>query len=118
MIVIADASKLVPTLGRFALPIEIAPFGATATRRKVEALAAELGCPGPAILRKGQNGHVFVTDGGHWLLDAQLQRIADPQALATRLSAIAGVMEHGLFIGLTQAAILAGPDGVRLIERP
>jgi ribose 5-phosphate isomerase A len=118
MIVIADASKLVPTLGRFALPIEIAPFGATATRRKVEALAAELGCPGPAILRKGQNGHVFVTDGGHWLLDAQLQRIADPQALATRLSAIAGVMEHGLFIGLTQAAILAGPDGVHLIERP
>jgi ribose 5-phosphate isomerase A len=118
MIVIADASKLVPTLGRFALPIEIAPFGATATRRKVEALAAELGCPGPALLRKGQNGHVFVTDGGHWLLDAQLRRIADPQALATRLSAIAGVMEHGLFIGLTQAAILAGPDGVRLIERP
>jgi ribose 5-phosphate isomerase A len=118
MIVIADASKLVPTLGRFALPIEIAPFGATATRRKVEALAAELGCPGPALLRKDQNGHVFVTDGGHWLLDAQLQRIADPQALATRLSAIAGVMEHGLFIGLTQAAILAGPDGVRLIERP
>ena len=118
MIVIADASKLVPTLGRFALPIEIAPFGATATRRKVEALAAELGCPGPAILRKDQNGHVFVTDGGHWLLDAQLQRIADPQALATRLSAIAGVMEHGLFIGLTQAAILAGPGGVRLIERP
>jgi ribose 5-phosphate isomerase A len=118
MIVIADASKLVPTLGRFALPIEIAPFGATATRRKVEALAAELGCPGPAILRKGQNGHVFVTDGGHWLLDARLQRIADPQALATRLSAIAGVMEHGLFIGITQAAILAGPDGVCLIERP
>jgi ribose 5-phosphate isomerase A len=118
MIVIADASKLVPTLGRFALPIEIAPFGATATRRKVEALVADLGCPGPAIMRKGQNGHAFVTDGGHWLLDAQLQRIADPRALATRLSAIPGVMEHGLFIGLAQAAILAGPDGVRLIERP
>jgi ribose 5-phosphate isomerase A len=118
MIVIADASKLVATLGRFPLPIEIAPFGATVTRRKVEAVVAELGCPGPAILRQGQNGHAFVTDGGHWLLDAQLQRIADPRALASRLSAIPGVIEHGLFIGLAQAAILASPDGVRLIERP
>jgi ribose 5-phosphate isomerase A len=47
-----------------------------------------------------------------------LQRIADPQALADRLSAIPGVMEHGLFIGLAWTVILAGPDGVRLIERP
>ena len=54
-----------------------------------------------------QNGHAFVTDGGHWLLDAQLQRIADPQALADRLSAIPGVMEHGLFIGL--AGLLFSP---------
>ena len=64
------------------------------------------------------NGHAFVTDGGHWLLDAQLQRILDPKTLAARLSAVPGVMEHGLFIGLAGAAIVAGPDGVRLIERP
>jgi ribose 5-phosphate isomerase A len=118
MVVIADASKLVATLGRFPLPVEIAPFGATATRRAVEAAAAVAGCPGPAKLRLAQNGHAFVTDGGHWLLDAQLQRIADPQALAVRLAAVPGVMEHGLFIGLARTAILAGPDGVRLIERP
>jgi ribose 5-phosphate isomerase A len=118
MIVIADESKWVPVLGRFPLPIEIVPFGATATRRAVEAAAAEAGCPGPAILRLGQNGHAFVTDGGHWLLDAQFQRIADPPALAARLSAVPGVVEHGLFIGLARTAILAGPDGVRLIERP
>ncbi len=90
----------------------------TATRRAVEAAAAAAGCPGPALLRKTKDGHAFVTDGGHWLLDAQLQRIADPQALAARLSAIPGVMEHGLFIGLAWTAIVAGPDGVRLIERP
>jgi ribose 5-phosphate isomerase A len=118
MVVIADASKLVAALGHFPLPVEIAPFGATATRRAVEAAAAAAGCPGPAKLRLAQNGHAFVTDGGHWLLDAQLQRIADPQALAVRLAAVPGVMEHGLFIGLARTAIVAGPDGVRLIERP
>jgi ribose 5-phosphate isomerase A len=118
MLVIADQSKWVTTLGRFPLPIEIAPFGAAATRRAVEAATAAAGCPGAAMLRKAPNGHAFVTDGGHWLLDAQLQRIPDPKTLAARLSAVPGVMEHGLFIGLARTAIVAGPDGVRLIERP
>ncbi|HMG79618.1 MAG TPA: ribose-5-phosphate isomerase RpiA [Xanthobacteraceae bacterium] len=118
MLVIADQSKWVAMLGRFPLPIEIAPFGAAATRRAVEAATAAAGCPGPAPIRKTANGHAFVTDGGHWLLDAQLQRIADPKTLAARLSAVPGVMEHGLFIGLAGTAIVAGPDGVRLIERP
>jgi ribose 5-phosphate isomerase A len=118
MVVIADRTKLVPILGCFPLPIEILPFGAAVTRRAVEAAAAAAGCPGVAALRKAKNGHPFVTDGGHWLLDARLQRIADPPALAARLAAIPGVMEHGLFIGLARTAILAGPDGVRLIERP
>jgi ribose 5-phosphate isomerase A len=118
MIVIADESKWVPVLGRFPLPIEITPFGAAATRRAVEAAAAQTGCGGPAQLRHDGSGHAFVTDGGHWLLDAKLQRIADPAALARRLAAVPGVMEHGLFIGLAQTAILAGPEGVRLVERP
>jgi ribose 5-phosphate isomerase A len=118
MLVIADQSKWVAVLGHFPLPIEIAPFGAAATRRAVEAATAAAGCPGAAMLRKAPNGHAFVTDGGHWLLDAQLQRIPDPQTLAARLSAVPGVMEHGLFIGLARAAIIAGPDGARLIERP
>jgi ribose 5-phosphate isomerase A len=118
MIVIADASKWVTHLGRFPLPVEIAPFGAAATRRAVEKAAADSGCSGPAQLRRKPDGHAFVTDGGHWILDAQLQRITDPEALARRLAAIPGVMEHGLFIGLARTAIVAGPDGVRVIERP
>jgi len=118
MLVIADQSKWVAMLGRFPLPIEIAPFGAAATRRAVEAATAAAGCPGAAPIRKAANGHAFVTDGGHWLLDAQLQRIPDPQAIAARLAAVPGVMEHGLFIGLARTAIVAGSDGVRLIERP
>jgi ribose 5-phosphate isomerase A len=118
MLVIADESKCVSLLGRFPLPVEIVPFGAQATRRAVEAAASAAGCPGAAIMRKGPNGHAFVTDGGHWVLDAQLQRIPDPQGLAARLAVIPGVMEHGLFIGLARTAIVAGPDGVRLIKQP
>jgi ribose 5-phosphate isomerase A len=117
MVVIADDSKWVATLGRFPLPVEIVPFGARTTRRAVEAAATATACHGPALLRETKSGHPFVTDGGHWLLDAQLQRIADPRALAARLSEIPGVMEHGLFIGLAGIAIVAGPDGVRLVER-
>lgn len=117
MIVIADESKWVKALGRFPLPVEIVPFGAMVTQRAIEAVAVRAGCPGPAPLRKTQNGHVFVTDGGHWLIDASLQRIADPVALAAQLSAIPGVIEHGLFIGLACTAILAGPAGVRVVER-
>jgi ribose 5-phosphate isomerase A len=118
MIVIADESKWVPVLGRFPLPVEITSFGTAATKRAVEAAAAEAGSAGPAQLRRDGGGHAFVTDGGHWLLDAQLRRIADPAALARGLADVPGVMEHGLFIGLAWTAILAGPDGVRLVERP
>jgi ribose 5-phosphate isomerase A len=117
MVVIADETKWVSILGAFPLPIEIAPFGASATHSAIELAAAEVGCPGPAALRKGQDGRPFTTDGGHWILDAQLLRISDPPALAARLCRVPGVMEHGLFIGIAQTAIVAGSDGVRLIER-
>jgi len=117
LIVIADESKWVPTLGRFPLPVEVAPFGLAATRRKVEAAAAAAGCPGPALLRRGRDGHAFVTDSGHWILDASCERIPDPKSLADRLDATAGVIEHGLFIGLAHTAVLAGSSGVRVVER-
>ena len=69
------------------------------------------------MLRMGKDGHPFVTDGGHWLLDAVLGRIPDPARLATRLNAIPGVVEHGLFIGMANTAILAGSRGVQVVER-
>jgi len=118
MIVIADQSKWVPVLGRFPLPIEVVPFGLAATRRTVEAAVAAAGCCGPVRLRPGRDGHAFVTDGGHLILDAALERIAEPAALARRLADSPGVVEHGLFIGLARTAIIAGPDGVRTVERP
>jgi ribose 5-phosphate isomerase A len=118
MVVIADESKWVPALGRFPLPIEVVPFGLASTRLAIAAAAAAAGCPGETQLRQGKDGHAFVTDSGHWILDARLRRIPDSRALAQRLSPIPGVVEHGLFIGVAQAAIVAGPAGVRVIERP
>jgi ribose 5-phosphate isomerase A len=117
MIVIADESKWVPVLGRFPLPVEVMPFGLGAIRRAVEAAAAAAGCAGPLSLRQDRDGHAFVTDGGHWILDAAFGRIADPASLADRLDGVAGVVEHGLFIGLAHAAVVAGAGGVRVVER-
>jgi ribose 5-phosphate isomerase A len=117
MIVIADRSKWAEALGRYPLPIEIAPFGAEATRRQLEQAVAALQEPGRLALRQGRDGHAFVTDGGHWIVDAALGRIDDPPAIAQAISAIPGVMEHGLFIGLAHLAILASPDGIEIVER-
>jgi ribose 5-phosphate isomerase A len=117
LIIIADETKWVSVLGRFPLPIEVVPFGLAATRQAIDAAASAAGAPGPAILRKSVDGHAFVTDSGHWILDAGLQRILDPRALAERLVAIPGVIEHGLFLGLARMAILAGPQGVRMVEK-
>jgi ribose 5-phosphate isomerase A len=118
MIVIADASKWVARLGQFPLPIEVAPFGYQATRRKVEAAISAIQPCGPLTLRMAQNGHPFVTDGGHWIIDAALSRIDDPNALAQRLSAVPGVMEHGLFVDMAATVIIGESDGIRVVERP
>jgi ribose 5-phosphate isomerase A len=116
MVVIADDTKWVPALGRFPLPIDVVPFGVAATRLAVEKAAAAAGCPGPVVQRLIAEDRPFVTDGGHFVLDASLTRIPDPAALAARLAKVPGVAEHGLFIGLASMAILAGPGGVRTVE--
>jgi ribose 5-phosphate isomerase A len=115
MVVIADESKRVSVLGRFPLPVEVVPFGLAATRRAIEAAALAACCPGPAELRRDHEGLAFVTDGGHLIIDLALGRIPDPKDLATRLAAIPGVVEHGLFIGLARMAIIAGARGVNVV---
>lgn len=117
MIVIADASKAVDTLGAFPLPIEVNAFGLEATRRAILTAAARLDLAPAITLRHAVDGARYVTDGGHLILDASFRRIPDPEALATALSAIPGVVEHGLFIGIATLAIVAGPDGVITLHR-
>ncbi|MGL5166734.1 MAG: ribose-5-phosphate isomerase RpiA [Afipia sp.] len=117
MIVIADESKWVQTLGRFPLPIEVIPFGLGATRRAIETVFAENGVSGQMDVRMAKDGHAFVTDGGHWIVDAHLGRIPDSPKLAAALNSIPGVVEHGLFIGLARTAVLAGPQGIRVVDR-
>src|SRR6476469_8128545 len=92
MIVIADESKWVETLGRFPLPVEVIPFGLAATQRAIAGAFADSGLSGQMMIRKAGDGHVFVTDGGHWIIDAHLGHITDAARLATSLAAIPGVV--------------------------
>lgn len=115
MIVIADETKLVDTLGKFPLPIEINPFGQEATRIAIEKAAKKLGLSGELKLRMSGDD-VFMTDGGHHIFDASFGRIPDAEALAGELNSIPGVVEHGLFIHMASLAIIAGPAGARTLE--
>ena len=115
MIVIADESKLVQTLGGFALPIEVNPFGLVSTRIAIEKTAAKLGLSGDLTLRQS-GGDNFTTDGGHYIIDASFGRIPDAEALSNELNAIPGVVEHGLFLNMATLAIIAGPAGARTLQ--
>ncbi|WP_105373849.1 ribose-5-phosphate isomerase RpiA [Neorhizobium huautlense] len=115
MIVIADESKLVETLGAFPLPIEVNPFGEAATRIAIEKVAAKLGLSGELKLRKSGDD-TFMTDGGHHIFDASFGRIPDAEALSRELNSIPGVVEHGLFIHMASFAIIAGPAGARTLK--
>jgi ribose 5-phosphate isomerase A len=116
MVAIADSSKYVARLGVFPLPVEVVPFGLAATRRHIERASVDLDCRGPISLRRSRTGDgPFLTDGGHYILDCAFGVIADPEALAATLQAIPGIVDHGLFIGIATAAILAGADGVEIL---
>lgn len=116
MLVIADDSKLVEHLGAYPLPIEVNPFGLTATRHMIDKCAASEGLVGALELRNADGDDVFVTDGGHYIIDASFGRIVDPEGLATALNAIPGVVEHGLFTGLASRAIISNESGARIVE--
>lgn len=116
MVVIADASKHVSVLGQFALPVEVERFGYRATHLRVEEQIQESGLSGGVGFRETGSGGLFITDGGNYILDCALGTIPDPETLAIRLNALPGVVEHGLFLGMATAAIVAGPDGVRILE--
>jgi len=107
-VVVTDASKQVPVLGRFPLPVEVIPFAQSPVSREITALGAKV------TLRRAADGSAYRTDEGHHILDCAFGNIADPSALARTLSAMPGVVEHGLFIHMASVVVLA--KGSEVIE--
>lgn len=118
MVVIADDSKLSKTLGSHPLPIEVVRFGLNPTMLLIQALAAEAGCEGEIRLRPGEGDRPFVTDQGNLIVDCVFPKIAEPEVLAFALTRVPGVVEHGLFLGLCDMAIVAGARGVKVYQHP
>ena len=108
-VIVVDEAKIVNHLGeRGPVPVEVVPFGWQAAARKLTDLGAN------AVLRKGADGEPFRSDGGHYILDCTFGPIADTKALASELDDIVGVVEHGLFIGLTSEVHVGGAGGIRV----
>ena len=110
LVVVADGSKTVDTLGGGPLPVEVEPFGREAT---LEALAL-LGCE--PVLRMDRTNLPFVTDGGHYTADCHFPEIPDPASLEIEIKRIPGALECGLFVGLARAAVVAREGGVEITE--
>ncbi|HEU0015919.1 MAG TPA: ribose-5-phosphate isomerase RpiA [Longimicrobium sp.] len=112
LVIVADESKVVERLGTKApLPVEVDPFGAAIQPAFLRSLGAD------PVLRV-RDGQPVVTDGGNRVYDCRFAAgIADPEALEARLALRPGVLESGLFLGMATAAVIAGADGVRVMER-
>lgn len=117
-VVIADESKVVDRLGAFPLPVEVSPFAFPLTATRIYHALKKAGCGGADVaLRTGEDGKAFRTDGGNFVLDCACKSIADPPALAEALDRIVGVVEHGLFIGMTRTLIIGRQVGADVRER-
>ena len=117
MIVIADESKLVPRLGKFPLPVEVVEFGhkSSAARLKNALMAAGY-ANAPMTLRQ-RGGETFKTDGGNVIYDIPFGVIQNAPKLAAAISAVTGVVEHGLFVGLATTLLIAGPGEIEVVTR-
>jgi ribose 5-phosphate isomerase A len=117
MVVIADESKLVRRLGSYPLPIEVIAFGHRTTASRIAEAVSALGYAQLTPKLRQQNGQAFRSDSGNVIYDCSFGEIADVPSLAAALSAITGVVEHGLFVGIASHLLIAGASGVRVIER-
>jgi len=108
VVIIADATKRVPMLGRFPLPVEVIKFAQAVVLRKIEALGARVS------LRRQADGKPFLTDENNHILDCSFGQIADVEKLARKLSDMPGVVEHGLFIGMASVVLVA--NGSEIVE--
>jgi ribose 5-phosphate isomerase A len=106
LVIVADASKRVPVLGRFPLPVEVIKFAQALVVKEIEALGAEVG------LRLRADGKPFLTDENNHILDCNFGQIPDADGLARQLSDMPGVVEHGLFINMASVVLIANGDEV------
>ena len=118
MIVMVDESKLVSTLGKFPLPVEVDRFGFSLTAKQVYEALRKAGVKSPDVQlrRKGDGLEPLVTDGGHYILDAACEAIPDARAVDQALKAIPGMVEHGLFIDLARVVIVGEDGDARVME--
>ena len=115
MVVIADPGKIVDQLGAFPLPVEVLQFGFETTRKLIRRALDRLDLGDIDVLQRLKGSDPWVTDEGNWILDLHMGTIPDPMALARALSAIPGVVEHGLFLGMCDRAIIGKPDGTVVV---
>jgi ribose 5-phosphate isomerase A len=111
LVIIADSSKQVAVLGQAPVPVEVVPFAQALVAKEVEALGASV------HLRSDAAGKAFVTDESHHILDCHFGPIPHPAALARQLDAIAGLVEHGLFIDMASVVLIGTAAGVRELRR-
>lgn len=111
MIVIADLSKQVETLGAFPLPVEVVPFGWQTTKALVEETLVNLDVLGRDISLRKNGDAPFITDEGNFILDLHLRRIGNPRQLSLVLNQIPGVVENGLFIDICDVVVIGKGDG-------
>jgi len=110
-IIVVDESKLSPCLGtKFVLPVEVLAFGWRSQQRFLESLGAR------ASVRKNQDGSQYLSDSGNLIVDCNFGPIRNPHELAGKLNAQAGIVEHGLFLGLTTDLVIAGQAGIRHLK--
>ncbi|WP_332696740.1 ribose-5-phosphate isomerase RpiA [Halalkalibacter lacteus] len=110
LIIVVDESKIVATLGKFALPVEVVPFGWEVTASRI----SQLGCE--PILRKKEN-QVFVSNNGNYILDCPFEVIEDASVLHETIKKMVGVVETGLFIGMTDLIIVGTNAGATIKEK-
>ncbi len=108
VVIVADATKRVPVLGRFPLPVEVIKFAQALVTKKIEALGAAV------ELRRDANGKPFLTDENNHILDCRFGQIQDVEGLARKLSDMPGIVEHGLFIGMASVVLVA--NGSEIVE--
>ena len=112
VVIVVDSQKQVPRLGAFPLPVEVVRFAWRPLAQRLGDLGATPTCCA------GRDGRPYVTDEGNYILDCAFGRIDDPAALAARLDAMPGVVDHGLFVGLADTVIVGRGEGTDVIDRP